>query len=304
MPTSEKFSASRAAASLPGLPPPKRSHGPLPARARFGRAELMLVSDGAMTLPFRALAPEAPDGALEALYGGGRAPEFARGELTHALIRAGDELVLVDTGSGPFWQKGAGKLAGHLAQNGIAPGEVTRVVLTHLHPDHAWGTLTRGGDLVFPNAAYYAGAGEIAFWSDRGLPDRVGSGARPAVEGAQKVLAALGDRVSAVTEGDEILPGLTVIDTPGHSPGHVSLLLAGDEGLIVTGDAVVNDRVSFAHPDWRFAFDMDDETARKSRRRLLEMSAANGHALAGYHWGWPGLGHAERSGAAYRFVPR
>ena len=74
--------------------------------------------------------------------------------------------------------------------------------------------------------------------------------------------------------------------------------------MILTGDAVVNDVISFARPDWPFAFDTDPERAVISRRRLLELAAGEGHLMAGYHWSWPGLGYASREGASFRFHPQ
>jgi glyoxylase-like metal-dependent hydrolase (beta-lactamase superfamily II) len=94
-----------------------------------------------------------------------------------------------------------------------------------------------------------------------------------------------------------------VIDTPGHTPGHVSIELAGGDGLIVVGDVAANALVSFAHPEWRFAIDSIPELAITSRRRLLDRAATDKTRLVGSHWPYPGLGVVERKDNAYRFVP-
>jgi glyoxylase-like metal-dependent hydrolase (beta-lactamase superfamily II) len=300
----EKFSIARAAASLPTLPPPDPIRGPDLHQAQFGNCTVSLLSDGSMSLPFRALAPAAPQDALATLCGLRAAPELAAGEMSHTLIRTSDDLILIDTGAGLGWQSGTGRLRKHMQLLQIDPNAITKVVLTHLHPDHVWGTLDPAGRLVFPNAIYSVGRAERDFWGAPDLADRLSPIARPAVDGAQSVLRAIGDRLQTVQDGDEIAPGITVLETPGHTPGHISILLNDGDGLIVTGDALVHDIVSFAKPDWAFGFDMDPDTAIRSRRRLLDLATRTGHAMAGYHWNWPGIGYVDQDKDGYRLIRR
>ncbi|MEM1272413.1 MAG: MBL fold metallo-hydrolase [Pseudomonadota bacterium] len=298
-----RFDPRIAAKMLPGLPPPETFQGAGLARWEWPGVTFRLISDGAMTLPFAALAPDAPPAELDRIAAAGARPEYARGEITCALIDAGNQIVLVDTGAGSTWQSGAGQLIRNLAANAIAPETISHVVLTHMHADHAGGALTTGGAPAFPNARYIVGAAEHALWSQPGLADKVNPAFRDTVLGAQRVLRGLGDRVHAVKDGDAIIPGLTVMDTPGHSPGHISLMLDAGPGIILTGDALIHDRISFECPDWAFGFDADADLARVSRRRLLDLAVSSGHLMSGVHWKWPGLGHAVAFGDAFRFVP-
>jgi glyoxylase-like metal-dependent hydrolase (beta-lactamase superfamily II) len=110
------------------------------------------------------------------------------------------------------------------------------------------------------------------------------------------------DKLKTVKPGDDIIAGVRVVDTSGHTPGHISLEVAGGDGLIVVGDVVANAAVSFAHPEWRFAIDSAPDVAITSRRRLLDRAAAEKTRLLGSHWPYPGLGMAERSDSAYRFI--
>jgi glyoxylase-like metal-dependent hydrolase (beta-lactamase superfamily II) len=96
---------------------------------------------------------------------------------------------------------------------------------------------------------------------------------------------------------------VSVLDTAGHTPGHISLLLAGDDGLLIPADAVTEPYVYFPHPEWRFAYDMDSELAVANRRRLLERAATDRMKMLGFHWPYPGVGFAERKGTGYRYVP-
>ena len=81
--------------------------------------------------------------------------------------------MLVDNGSGNKFQPTAGKLLENLAANGIEPGAVTKVVFSHAHPDHIWGTLKDDGTLTFPNAGYYVSGTEWDFWTDPDLPSQM-----------------------------------------------------------------------------------------------------------------------------------
>lgn len=157
--------------------------------------------------------------------------------------------------------------------------------------------------LTFPNATYFVSAAEWQFWMDPNyrttMPDALHEFAR----GSRRDLSALKDRVTLVKPGDDIVTGIRVLDTPGHTPGHISLILAGDTGLIITGDAVTNPIVSFENPGWKFGFDMQHDVAIKNRKALLDRAATDRIKLLGFHWTDPGVGYAERRGNAYRFVP-
>jgi glyoxylase-like metal-dependent hydrolase (beta-lactamase superfamily II) len=205
--------------------------------------------------------------------------------------------------SGDKFQPTAGRLSANLAAAGIDPASVTKVVCTHAHPDHIGGTLGQGTSLMFPNATYVISAAEWQFWMDPNysttMPDVLHEFAR----GAQRDLSAVKDRVTLVKPGDDIVTGLRVLDTAGHTPGHISLELAGGEGLIITGDAATNPIVSFEHPGSKFGFDMQHDVAIANRKALLERAATDKIKLLGFHWTDPGVGYAERKDNAYRFVP-
>jgi len=284
--------------------PPTAKSATAPYRFTHGAFELMVVSDGHLVLPTSFLAPAAPpaerDAALKAAGQGG---EQYQSPTNCTLIRTVSDLILVDTGSGAHFMPTAGKLADNLEAVGIARDSITMVVFTHGHPDHMWGTVDDLDELTFRNASYVVAAAEWDFWnrSDAtgGLPpERAGF-----VTGARRNLARIKDKVRMVKPGDDVVAGISIVETGGHTQGHVSLLVTGGDGLVILGDALTHPVISFEHPDWRTAADHEPDRAVATRRRLLDRLAADKTRLVGFHLPYPGLGVVERKDVAYRFVP-
>jgi glyoxylase-like metal-dependent hydrolase (beta-lactamase superfamily II) len=294
-----------AGAGLAGvaLAPPLAWAAAPPRRLTVGAFEVMVVSDGHLVLPTSFLATGAP--AKE--FGAALAAAGQGGEQYHAptnctLIRTGGELILVDSGSGPHFMPSAGKLADNLAAAGIDRAQITMVVYTHGHPDHLWGVVDEFDEPNFPNASYVVATREWDFWHGvdalTGLPaERAGF-----VTGARRSYGHVEDKMRTVKAGDEIVSGLRIIDTPGHTQGHVSLELAGGDGLIVLGDALTHPVISFQYPDWRPVSDHVPEQAAATRRRLLDRLAGEKTRIIGFHLPYPGIGRVERKDGAYRYV--
>lgn len=121
--------------------------------------------------------------------------------------------------------------------------------------------------------------------------------------GTHRRLKPLAESIVRRKPDDEIGAGLTFVDTAGHTPGHVSVLLkSGGEQLMIGGDVLSQSVVSFAKPEWAWGPDYESDKAIASRRRTLDQLATDKIRLLGYHLPWPGLGRVERKDGAYRFV--
>jgi len=289
--------AGLAARALPAL-------AAAPYAFRHGTFNVTVVSDGHLVLPTSFLAPGAPGPDREALLkAAGQTGEQYNSATNITLIRTSNDLILIDMGSGDRFMPTAGKLWGNLKTAGIDKANITKVVFTHGHPDHLWGAIDELDDLVTPDAAFYVGAAEWDFWSGenatRGLPaERAGF-----VTGARRNYAAIKGRVKMIKAGDEIVSGLRIIDTAGHTQGHLSIELAGGDGLIVGGDVLTHPLISFQYPEWKPIADHVPDQAIATRRKLLDRLAADRSKLVGFHLPYPGLGTVERKERAYRFVP-
>ena len=273
-----------------------------PYSFKQGAYDVTVVSDGTLTLPL-ALFPDAKPEELAELLGAMAKGDQAQFEASPLLFRQGGEVVLMDTGSGGNFAPSAGKVIESLKAVGVEPGAVTKVIFTHAHPDHMWGSLGADGKPVYPNASFHVAETEWNFWVAEDLASKMPKDMEGMVKTTQGQLAGIKDKVAMFKPGAEVLPGINVIDTAGHTPGHVSFELAGGEGLIVTADAITNPLVFVPHPDWKFGFDADHAGAIASRKKLLDMASTGKKNLIGFHWPYPGIGMAEAKDGAYVYVP-
>jgi glyoxylase-like metal-dependent hydrolase (beta-lactamase superfamily II) len=297
-----KLVVGAAALSVSGIARPTTALAKVAPRHAVGKFHVQVMSDGALDIPVGMLDRAQTDADLARRVGltAGSRLSFA---LNIALVKTPTDLVLIDAGAGGTWQASAGKLADNLAAAGVKAEAVTKVVITHAHPDHIWGLVDDLDDsLRFPNAEYIIPAAERDFWRTvdlASLPEATQSiGA-----GARRVLKAIEARTRTLAPGAEAVTGISLIDSAGHTPGHCSVIIAeGREQLLVTSDGVHHAITSFEHPDWQPRADMDAARAAVSRRRLLDMAATDKLAVLAYHLPYPGLGRVERKDGAFRWV--
>jgi glyoxylase-like metal-dependent hydrolase (beta-lactamase superfamily II) len=200
----------------------------------------------------------------------------------------------------------AGKLAENMETAGFDRKAVTKIVFTHAHPDHLWGTLDDfDNEPMFPNASYVISAAELNFWLAQDAISRLPEDRQNFAAGARRNLERIKDKLQTIEPGREIAPGMRVLDTSGHTAGHICVeLSSGRDSMVVLGDALTHPIISFAHPDWMPAADHHDpQRAAAVRKTLLDKLANDRQRIIGFHLPFPGIGFAERSGSVYRFVP-
>jgi len=298
-----KFLAGAAGFIAAGLLPKQVLALAAPHSFKQGAFDVTVVSDGELIIPWSIVAPDAPPEEVKKLLATAISGDTVKGAANPVLIRAGNDIILFDTGSGTNYQPTAGKLLDSLTMAGVKAGEVTKVVFTHGHPDHIWGTVAEDGTLTFPNASYHVNEGEWNFWMDKDLVNKMPKERQGIVLGAQKHLSGVKDRLSMFKPGAEVVSGIGVIDMAGHTPGHTAFEIAGDGGLILAADSLNFATVGFPHPDWRFGFDSIPDLAIANRKKLLDRAASEKVKLLGFHWPYPGIGFAEKKDGAYQYVP-
>jgi glyoxylase-like metal-dependent hydrolase (beta-lactamase superfamily II) len=241
-------------------------------------------------------------------------PHFAdeRGRLKmsiHALVvETPQRRILVDTCLGndkenrriPGWNNLQGPFLADLAEAGYARDSIDTVLCTHLHVDHVgWNTMLVEGRWVptFPKARYLFGRTEYEHWTrqhDReDMAFVMGDSVRPVVE------AGLVDLVEA---GHRVCEEVSLVPTPGHTPGHASVRISSEgEEALITGD-FMHHPCQIAHPEWSSTADSDAEAARATRERVLTRLAGTPILVIGTHFAGATAGCILRDGDAFRLA--
>ena len=212
------------------------------------------------------------DGAIQLYYGC-----FA--------LRSQGRVIMVDTGMGPGPHPTRGNRTGDLlnvmARAGITPDQVETVVHTHLHLDHVGWNVTRDGPaprLTFPKARYLVPRADWDYFTQPGVVEKF-----PCISESVLPLEPLG--AMDLIEGEHtITPEVTTLPTPGHTPGHVAVLVSsqGAKGILV-GD-VLHSKVQVQEPDWCARADVDKDQGLQSRQALLDKAEAEGLLVAAGHF--------------------
>lgn len=222
------------------------------------------------------------------------------------LVHTGTRLVLVDTGSARCFGPTLGNLINNLRAAGYEPADVDAVLLTHLHPDHACGLVTAEGKAAFPNADVYVARAEARYWLDEASAAKAPPDSQPFFKMARESVAPYlaANRLKIYGKGETLLPGVTTVPAPGHTPGHSGYLFSSKgQSLLLWGDIVHSYATQFARPDIAIEFDVDRQQAVATRKKLLADAARDKLWVGGAHLPFPGLGHVRAERSRYAWVP-
>jgi glyoxylase-like metal-dependent hydrolase (beta-lactamase superfamily II) len=211
------------------------------------------------------------------------------GRVGSYLLRAPGHTLLVDTGIGPGAMGMRGRLLEDLEKSGIAPEDVDTVFLTHLHGDHVGWALAPDGGPMFAGARYVT---QEAEWDT----------AEPYLRRAMAALDDLG--ALYLLDGEDVVAeAFTAIPTPGHSPGHASLLVSsGGEQALVLGDVFAHP-AQVTEPTWNIHFDADKEQASFTRAQLLDWLEADEITVAAGHIPGSGFGRVVNEEGRRHWLP-
>jgi glyoxylase-like metal-dependent hydrolase (beta-lactamase superfamily II) len=223
----------------------------------------------------------------------------------HALvIDTGERRILVDTcvgneREGLVMPPLPSDLPAALAEVGYAVEDIDTVVCTHLHFDHiGWNTRLEDGAWVvtFPNARYLIGRTEWEHWKIT-----EGAYSNNHCDTVQPVIDA--GAADFVETDHQVCPQVRLTPTPGHTPGHVSVVIeSGDQRAFITGD-MAHHPIQFSEPEIAAPADSDSPLAARTRRAFLADREADGALVIGTHFGGPTAGQIVKVGDAWRLVP-
>ena len=271
-------------------------------RASVGNVELVALQDTYLRPKLTDFFPEAAGTSLEPYRDLLTDADELSVSITPWLIRSAGRTILVDTGMGgrpveaPLGVEPA--LPALLVEAGVPAGGGRR---RRVHPpplrphrlEH--GRPRRRADAALPQRAPRRAADRVGLLGGR----RDGGRARPRARADPITAAGLWD----LADGEQALtPEVVTVPTPGHTPGHVALMVssAGESALLI-GDAA-HSPVQVAQPDWCLGADVDMPLARRTRRGLWDRSVAEGLLLATNHFPFPGLGRVVEEGGVRRWA--
>ena len=267
------------------------------AKINIGNVEITSLSDGVLEFDLCNFFPEIPVESWDGYKQHLTEEQHVRFNLACFLIRSDGHTIIVDTGLGPKptdapetpW----GELLNDLTAQGLRPEDIDMVVMTHLHRDHVgWNLQSQGGKYVptFPNARYYMSGTD---WEACHDPELIESRFPNAPECVWP-LEELG--LTVLMDGEfSITSELTTLPTPGHTPGHMSIMISsqGQRGLVL-GD-VLHNVVQVHEIDWVSRADIDPEQTRITRRSVVEQLERDGTTVAAVHLPAPGFGKILRA---------
>jgi glyoxylase-like metal-dependent hydrolase (beta-lactamase superfamily II) len=277
-------------------------------RYKLGDYEIIQLMDGARTLPIpdNFVVNASRDEAIKAAA----AAYMPEGKVTipfsPMVVNTGSKLIAIDTGNGLgayAANKGAvGQARINMEAAGIDPKQIDIVIISHFHGDHIGGLKNADGSPAFPNAEIKVPAVEWAFWKDDANASKANAFNKAQFPNVKKMIDGL--KFTPYEADKEIAPGITSVFTPGHTPGHMSFVVAsGSKKIMVQSDVSNVPSLFIKHPTWQAVFDNDPNLTIETRRKFYDMVLAEKMIISGYHFPYPCVGHVEKTGDGYQMVP-
>ncbi|HEY5475858.1 MAG TPA: MBL fold metallo-hydrolase [Tepidiformaceae bacterium] len=219
------------------------------------------------------------------------------------LVRGDSHTTLIDSGLGApgkgMGVAGGGELMVRLAELRVKPADVDTIVHTHLHLDHCGWDVdpAKGNSPTFPNARVYVSSTELDYWLDPSPEaEKRGAGARLTMTPLKAAgLLQPFDGEFAVSRS------LTMIPTPGHTPGHCSVMLTSQgEHLVILGDAA-HHPAHLEHHSWIPGVDVDRAASERSRAKIAALAVEKNAVITGGHFPILTLGRLRKTESGYRW---
>jgi len=229
----------------------------------FQGFELWTLQDMQRKMP-ASLFPNAKKSDLEKCMPNGE----AESAINTFLIKKNGKYVLFDSGLGV---ENGGVMIDKLTLLHVNPEDIYAVCLTHCHPDHIGGMVSKG-KAFFPNALVYCSGKELEAFKDDAL--------------TQEMVKVYGSRLHQFIAGEVLLDGIRTIDAPGHTPGHTFFQI---DNLLIVGDLIHAAALQIPHPEYCAKYDVDKTLAAKTRKNAYQYINQNKLVVAGMHLPYSGV---------------
>ena len=293
----------RALAQSGGGPTPMNPKALKFFKVKVGDAEVTQVFDGAVERKFDPgfIKNASVDDTKASLKALGLPDASIPNTYTVTVARIGGKHVMFDSGNGA---SGGNPNVGLLAENMKAAGiaKIDTIALTHFHPDHIFGLMTKENGQVYADIEIIAPETEFKFWTDPATIAKLAGARQPLAKRIQATMPAW-KNIRTFAGDVDVMPGIRAVASNGHTPGHTSYLVSsGSAQLMVLGDVTNIPALNLRNPGWHIAFDQDAQMAEATRRRMLDRVVADKIVCSGYHWGMPGCGTIAKDGNGYALV--
>ncbi|MEL6270960.1 MAG: MBL fold metallo-hydrolase [Chloroflexota bacterium] len=273
-------------------------------RFTLGNFHITAIPDGSRTFDLSTFSANTQQDAVEDFLTASRQSIPVPSTFNVLLLEAEERKILIDTGFGRLPNDpdaNIGKLITTLPLLGISPDEITDVILTHFHPDHIGGVSFEGVS-AYQNARIYFPQGEFEFLQGSAPIQQLALFFNLAQAKLEPLVQ--NDQLTIYNPEDEIVAGIQAIAAPGHTPGHVALLINSEgQTLLHLVDSVVHHIMHFSNPEWVMTFDLDPQQTIETRKNLLARAADEELQVIGYHMPFPGVGYVVRKGSAFEYIP-
>jgi glyoxylase-like metal-dependent hydrolase (beta-lactamase superfamily II) len=292
--------------------PPIGKQAPGFYRYKVGSYEITVVTDGARSfpLPDNFVINAKKEEVNEALERAFMPKDKMTLVFNPIVVNTGSRLIAIDTGYGPAAgaqpNSTSGKYQDNLVAAGIDVKSIDTVIISHYHQDHVDGLLAADGATAFPNAEVLVPVAEHKFWMDDGEMSRAPKGRMEGLfKNNRRVFSGeILKRLKQYEWGKEIVPGITSVETPGHTVGHTSFVVASEaDRMFVFSDVTNRPELFMRNPRWHAFFDQIPDMAEESRLKVLDMLVVDKLLVQTFHAPFPGLGYIEKDGQSFRFIP-
>ena len=271
----------------------------------LGDLKIIALSDGTAPQKLNELLKDAKPGEIEQLMNDNFQTETLECSVNAYLIKSGTKVILIDAGTSDIYGPSLGRLTASLEKTGYKPEQIGAILLTHIHMDHIGG-LTKGDELIFPNADVYISKIEADYYLSSSNKEKAPASMKRFFDGAVLKLSPIikAGKLKTFEFGTEILPGIRPIASPGHTPGHSFYALESNgQKMMFWGDIMVSDVVQFANPSITSVYDYDRKAAMITRKKALEDAASKGYWVAISHSSFPGIGHIRAEDKKFKLIP-
>jgi glyoxylase-like metal-dependent hydrolase (beta-lactamase superfamily II) len=274
---------------------------------KLGKFTITALSDGTVPQDVNKVLTNANSAEVKQLLHNNFLTNPVEASINAFLIDTGDKQVLVDTGVGQLFAGQGGKLQSSLKTAGYVTDQIDMILLTHIHSDHSGG-LVVSGRLMFPAATVYVGKPDIDLWlnpANAANAKRLNLERRYFDEAVKTVKPYLdAGKLKSFSGETAILPGITALPTPGHTPGHsIYIVESGGESIEFWGDILHFASIQFPNPKITVVYDVNSNAAAEQRAKQFARAEKSRRLVATAHLSFPGVGHIRAENQGYTWVP-